>query len=124
MHWPYPPNPADYPSPGLGLLLGLCAIAVIFVVPSFMPCNPRPCTSPSQSWTKQDPEAKAINSRVALFQEQDCRLLLRYFPHFEIRRYLKEQRVRLTGVDVYQLANVFPGLRIIRDIHQIHLELC
>jgi hypothetical protein len=32
MHWPYPPNPADYPSPGLGLLLRLCAIAVIFVV--------------------------------------------------------------------------------------------
>jgi hypothetical protein len=32
MHWPYPPNPAEYQSPGLGLLLGSCAIAVIFVV--------------------------------------------------------------------------------------------
>jgi hypothetical protein len=30
MHWPYPPNPAEYPPPGL--LLGLCAIVVIFVV--------------------------------------------------------------------------------------------
>jgi uncharacterized membrane protein (DUF485 family) len=32
MHWPDPPNPAEYPSPGLGLVLGLCAIVVIFVV--------------------------------------------------------------------------------------------
>jgi hypothetical protein len=32
MHWPYPPNLAEYQSPGLGLILGMFAIAVIFVV--------------------------------------------------------------------------------------------
>lgn len=52
-----------------------------------------------------------------------ARLLLRHFFHFEIGRYLKEQRVRLTGADVHQLANMLAGLRIIGDIHQIHLEL-
>lgn len=35
MHWPYPPNPAEYQSPGLGLVMGMFAIAVIFVVVVF-----------------------------------------------------------------------------------------
>lgn len=32
MHWLNPPNPAEYPSPGLGLLVALFAIVLIFVV--------------------------------------------------------------------------------------------
>jgi hypothetical protein len=73
---------------------------------------------------KQDLKEKAINSRVARSRSKAAaRLLLRYFPHFEIRRYLKEQRIRLSGMYVYQLANMLPGFRVIRDIHQIHLEL-
>ena len=49
MHWPYPPNPADYPSPGLGLLLVLCAIAVIFVVALL-------CATQSEALHKPEPE--------------------------------------------------------------------
>jgi len=32
MHWPYPPNPAEYQSPGLGVVVGMFAIALIFVL--------------------------------------------------------------------------------------------
>ena len=35
MHWPYPPNPAEYQSPGLGLVMGMFVIALIFVVVIF-----------------------------------------------------------------------------------------
>jgi hypothetical protein len=35
VHWPYPPNPAEYHSPGLGLLVALFAIAVVFIVVVF-----------------------------------------------------------------------------------------
>jgi len=32
MHWPYPPNPAEYQSPGPGVVVGMFAIALIFVL--------------------------------------------------------------------------------------------
>jgi hypothetical protein len=32
LHWPYPPNPAEYQSPGVGLLVAMFAIALVFVV--------------------------------------------------------------------------------------------
>ncbi|HEY2361150.1 MAG TPA: hypothetical protein VGK36_08550 [Candidatus Angelobacter sp.] len=35
MHWPYPPNPAEYQSPRLGLVIGMFVIALIFVVVVF-----------------------------------------------------------------------------------------
>lgn len=35
MHWPYPPNPAEYQYPGLGFVVGMLAIAVTFIVVLF-----------------------------------------------------------------------------------------
>jgi hypothetical protein len=35
MHWPFPPNPPEYESPGLGLLVALFAIVLIFLVVVF-----------------------------------------------------------------------------------------
>lgn len=35
MHWPYPPNPAEYQPPGLGLLVAIVAIALILVIVLF-----------------------------------------------------------------------------------------
>lgn len=35
MHWPFPPNPAEYQSPGLGLVMAMLALAVIFVAVLF-----------------------------------------------------------------------------------------
>lgn len=32
MHWPFPPNPAEYQSPGLGLVVTMFAIVLIFLV--------------------------------------------------------------------------------------------
>ncbi len=35
MHWPYPPNPAEYQSPGAGLIVDMFAVALVFVVVVF-----------------------------------------------------------------------------------------
>jgi hypothetical protein len=35
LHWPYPPNPAEYQSPGLGLLVAMFAIVLIFLAVVF-----------------------------------------------------------------------------------------
>jgi hypothetical protein len=42
MHWPYPPNPAEYQSPGLGLVIGMFMIALIFVVIVFYAVQSNP----------------------------------------------------------------------------------
>jgi hypothetical protein len=42
MHWPYPPNPAEYQSPGLGLVIGMFMIALIFVVIVFYAVQTNP----------------------------------------------------------------------------------
>jgi len=42
MHWPYPPNPAEYPSPGLGLVVGMFLIALIFVAVVFYAAQSNP----------------------------------------------------------------------------------
>jgi hypothetical protein len=74
MHWPYPPNPAEYQSPGPGVVVGMFAIALILCWWCFMQHKPtHPYFRPSQSWTKQGlKKEKAINSRVTLFREQSC----------------------------------------------------
>jgi len=35
MHWPYPPNPNEYQSLGMGLVMGMFALVVIFLVVVF-----------------------------------------------------------------------------------------
>ena len=42
MHWPYPPNPAEYQSPKLGLVIGMFMIALIFVVIVFYAVQSNP----------------------------------------------------------------------------------
>ena len=42
MHWPYPPNPAEYPSPGLGLVVAMFLIALIFVAVIFYAAQSNP----------------------------------------------------------------------------------
>ncbi len=42
MHWPYPPNPAEYPSPGVGLVVGMFLIALIFVAVVFYAAQSNP----------------------------------------------------------------------------------
>lgn len=35
MHWPYPPDPVEYQSPGLGLLVAMFAIVFVFLAVVF-----------------------------------------------------------------------------------------
>jgi hypothetical protein len=42
MHWPYPPNPAEYQSPELGFVIGMFVLAVIFVVVVFYAIKSNP----------------------------------------------------------------------------------
>lgn len=63
MHWPYPPNPAEYQSPGLGLLVAMFAIVFIFlaVVLYAAKSSGSPLHEPGPEADETQPEEKERN---------------------------------------------------------------
>lgn len=52
MHWPYPPNPAEYQSLGLGLVVTMFASVLIFLVLVFYAAKSSP--GPNESEPQAD----------------------------------------------------------------------